>query len=69
MSTTAFPCCKDTTFKRIIRISLTFDYNIIQEFVDYVYLYGKIGKKYERIIQAMSRGQSGHIGIGKMPEQ
>jgi len=26
MSTTAFPCCKDTTFKRIIRISLTFDY-------------------------------------------
>ncbi|WP_366946799.1 helix-turn-helix domain-containing protein, partial [uncultured Bacteroides sp.] len=27
MSTTAFPCCKDTTFKRIIRISLTFDYN------------------------------------------
>lgn len=43
--------------------------NIIQEFVDYVYLYGKIGKKYERIIQTMSRGQSGHIGIGKMPEQ
>ncbi|OUO73235.1 hypothetical protein, partial [Bacteroides sp. An269] len=27
MSTTAFPCRKDTTFKRIIRISLTFDYN------------------------------------------
>ena len=26
MSTTAFPCRKDTTFKRIIRISLTFDY-------------------------------------------
>ena len=27
MSTIAFPCRKDTTFKRIIRISLTFDYN------------------------------------------
>ena len=30
MSTTAFPCRKDTTFKRIIRISLTFDYKYSQ---------------------------------------
>ena len=29
MSTTAFPCRKDTTFKRIIRISLTFDYKSV----------------------------------------
>ena len=29
MLTTGFPCCKYTTFKRIIRISLTFDYNEI----------------------------------------
>ena len=29
MSTIAFPCRKDTTFKRIIRISLTFDYKYV----------------------------------------
>ena len=30
MSTIAFPCRKDTTFKRIIRISLTFYYKMCQ---------------------------------------